>query len=367
MKLRLALKGAAVLSVTAAAVLVPGGPARAVSILSPAMTVAGGSSVIAVQTSEDGLRYYLNEPGTSNWFGEQVAANGTTFSPPAIAVVGNAVVIAAEGADNTLDLYWDTIGNSTSWNFELVASTGSTFSQPSLAQVGNTTVVAAEGPGNSLHSYWSPVGAYAWDPNVVAGAGTTFSAPSLASNLGAVNIAAEGPNGSLDYYWASNASSTWNPEVVAGAGAIESAPALTCQDGYSDIVARTGGVLGSTFYWVVNGSTAWAPSKMPTGDTSASSIVAYPGSPGGVHVAARDLFGSLVENTDVNGSGTWQFTVVTGGSPTKEGIDGSVPSIAMNAGSVNIAIEDTSGNLDFWWQDSSGTFHQELVDVAANL
>jgi hypothetical protein len=39
----------------------------------------------------------------------------------------------------------------------------------------------------------------------------------------------------------------------------------------------------------------------------------------------------------------------------------------MNDGSVNIADEDTNGNLYFYWQDSSGNFHQELVDTAADL
>jgi hypothetical protein len=34
---------------------------------------------------------------------------------------------------------------------------------------------------------------------------------------------------------------------------------------------------------------------------------------------------------------------------------------------VNIAEEDEGKNLNFYWQDSSGTFHQELVDTAADL
>ena len=43
------------------------------------------------------------------------------------------------------------------------------------------------------------------------------------------------------------------------------------------------------------------------------------------------------------------------------------PSITMNDGSVNIATEDVYGNLSFFWQDSSGAFHEETVDTAANL
>jgi hypothetical protein len=42
-------------------------------------------------------------------------------------------------------------------------------------------------------------------------------------------------------------------------------------------------------------------------------------------------------------------------------------SVTVNDGSVNIASEAVDGNLSFFWQDSSGTFHQETVDTAANL
>jgi hypothetical protein len=271
----LALAGAAALAITAVAAVAPAGPAaRAAVINAPVITVAGGNSVIAVQTSGDGLRFYWNEFGTSIWRGEPVAADGTTFS------------------------------------------------EPSIAQVGNT---------------------------------------------GAVNIAAEGTGRSLDYYWARNGTTTWHPEVAAAAGSIDSAPALSAHDGFANIVALNGNGFGSVFYWAANGTTTWTPSAMAGGDTSASSIVAYPGSPGGVHVVARDLFGTLAEETDVNGSGTWQYTAACSGGPTFPGCATTVPSVTMNDGSVNIADEDTYGNLDFYWQDSSGNFHQELVDTAPDL
>ncbi len=92
----LALAGVA-LALAAVAVVAAGSPARAFSLLGPAMTVANGNSVIAVQTATDGLRFYWNQHGTDNWYGEQVAGAGTTYSAPAITVVGNDVAIAAEG------------------------------------------------------------------------------------------------------------------------------------------------------------------------------------------------------------------------------------------------------------------------------
>jgi hypothetical protein len=114
------------------------------------------------------------------------------------------------------------------------------------------------------------------------------------------------------------------------------------------------------------GTSTWTPVTMPTGDTSASSIVAYPG---GVHIAAAELFGYLYENTNVNGSGTFQFTEVAGpGGITGPGPRAAtVPAITMNGGLVSIADEDSTGNLNFYWQDHSGNFHPGVVDTAAKL
>src|SRR5580704_2240833 len=363
------LSAAAALAITAATVLAPGGPAALASSLpNPAITVADGNSVIAVQTSEDGLRFYWNQYGTNNWHGEQVAANGTTFSQPAIAQVGNTVVIAVEGIYNSLDLYWQTNGAS-GWNAETVATIETTYSAPSIAQNGNTTIIAAEGPSNSLDFYWAFNGTSNWGPEVVAGAGTTFSMPSIAANTAGngVNIVAEGPSNSLDFYWAINGTATWHPEVVAGADSIASAPAMVAQNNGVDIVARTYGGLQATFWWAFNGSPTWTPSVVPGGDLNDPSIVAYPGNPGGVHVVARGLLGdSPGVSTDVNGSGTWTWTALYNNSPTAPIAVGD-PAITMNNGSENIAFEDINGNLDFYWEDSSGAFHGETVDTAANL
>jgi hypothetical protein len=364
----LALSVAGALAVTAVAAVAPAGRVRAATLDAPVITVADGNSVIALQTSGDGLRFYWNEYGTSNWHGQQVAGNGSTFSQPAIAEVGNTVVIAAQGISNTLDLYWQTEGDS-GWHLERVAGTQTTYSAPSLAQDGSTTVIAAVGPSDSLEFYWAVNGTTAWHQELVAGAGTTISAPSLAVNIGAVNIAAEGGGGSLDYYWALNGSTTWHPELVAGAGSIQSAPALSAHDGFANIAALKGGAFVSVFYWAANGSTTWALSTLPPYEFGPSSIAAFPGRPGGVNVVARGLLG-MTEETDLNGSGTWQSTAVCSyglENNTSPPCAATTPSITMNGSSANIADEDIDGNLDFYWQDSNGIFHAEVVDTAAHL
>ena len=363
----LALSAVGALAVTAATGLAPGGPAAlAVSVFNPAITVADGNSVIAVHTSGNGLRFYWNEFGTNNWHGEQVAADGTTFSDPAIAQVGNTVVIAAQGIGNSLDLYWQTNGAS-GWNAETVATIRTTYSAPSIAQNGNSTIIAAEGPSNSLDFYWAFNGTSNWGPEQVAGAGTTYSAPSIAANTSGngVNIAAEGPSNSLDFYWAINGTATWHPEVVAGAGTTATAPAISAHDNGVTIVALNQGGYLSTSWWATNGTAGWVQSPMPDGDVSASSIVAYAGR---AYVVANELFGYMGVSTSVGDSGTWTSSQVIYKGLFSPGLTVvGDPSVTINDGSVNIATEDVYGNLSFFWQDSSGAFHQETVDTAANL
>src|SRR5580704_1972661 len=98
---RLAAGGAAV-SLAAAALAVSATGASA-AYSTPAITVAAGNSVIAIQTPGDGLRFYWNQHGTNTWRGEQVAASGTTFSSPTIAQDDNSVIIATQGVNNSLD------------------------------------------------------------------------------------------------------------------------------------------------------------------------------------------------------------------------------------------------------------------------
>jgi hypothetical protein len=221
--------------------------------------VADGNSVIAIQTPSDGLRFYWNQYGTNNWYGEQVAADGTTFSAPVIAADGNGVIIAAQGANNSLDFYWQTDGTST------------------------------------------------WNPELVGGAGTTFSAPAITGNDGSANVAAEGAGGSLDFYWQVNDTTPWHPEVVQADGI----------DGPSAITTMNHG----------------------SGD--------------GVCLLTPDL----VEYCAVNGSPDWQVN-----GPRGLLFTGSDPAITENDGSDNLAIFAAAGDLLFFWDDSSGTFHSEVVD-----
>jgi hypothetical protein len=366
------IAGAAVV-LAAIALVAPGRAARADGPLGWAMTVAGGNSVIAVQTNSDGLRFYWNEHGTNNWYGQQVAADGTTFSAPAIAVVGNDVVIAAQGPFDSLDVYWQAI-DATGWNSKQVAGSLTTFSQPAIQADGTSAIIAAEGASNSLDFYWTPSLTTNWTPETVAGAGTTYSAPAEIVNDNSVNIAAEGASNSLDFYWAVNGTTTWGPEVVAGAGTTTVAPAMTASNGTVVIIGVDSGLFGTVeSYSALDGTANWIPEEVG-GGSSVPSIVAYPyvpGSPGGLHVAVNGFDGYMGDATQVDGSFDWQYAG-TGPCPPR-GLNYSPlcsvgnPSAVMNGGLLNIASEDGNGNLIFFWQDSSGSFHEETVDTAANL
>jgi hypothetical protein len=149
---------------------------------------------------------------------------------------------------------------------------------------------------------------------------------------------------------------------------------MVYNNGTVDIVTLKGFDAGFNYYSALNGTANWIPQTITDGAITAPSIVSYPyvpGSPGGVHVVGGNLFGFLSDETEADGSYTWQFSdpcpprsIFSGSTACS---DGGTPSAVMNGGLLNIAVEDGSGNLSFWWQDSAGNFHQETVDTAANL
>jgi hypothetical protein len=81
-------------------------------------------------------------------------------------------------------------------------------------------VIAATGASQSLQFYWQVLGAATWNPEQVAGTGTTYSAQTLTTNSADAIVSAAGPGGSLDFYWQLFGAATWNPEQVAPPGSV---------------------------------------------------------------------------------------------------------------------------------------------------
>jgi hypothetical protein len=167
--------GAAAVVLSGAAAFGPRGPdALALTEYStPAIAVAGGNPVIAIQTSGDGLQFYRNQSGTSTWRGEPVAGNQSTYSAPSIAQDGNSLIIAAQGPDSSLDFYWQQNGT-TRWHPETVpgadavsAPSITTYSEDGQDWVG----VVAQGPLDSLLNYVNANGSGIWLPQVVSDTG----------------------------------------------------------------------------------------------------------------------------------------------------------------------------------------------------
>ena len=355
------------LSLAGVAASVPAAPAAfAATLGTPAITVAGGNSVIAAQTQGNGLEFFWNQYGTNTWRAETVAGDGTTFSSPSIAQDGNSVVIAARGINNSLNFYWQSIGGTT-WNPEQVAGPGTTFSAPSLTPNGNAANIVAQGPGNSLDYYWQTNGTAPWHPEVVAGGGTTFSAPSIASNNTGPIIAAEGASNSLDFYWQYNGNATWYPEVAAGGGTTYSQPAIINNAAGNGVnIAAEGPFDSLYFYWATNGTATWhledlgaaygTPALVAWGDPRAQGVAIVTLVP---FVGSSTVW-ALQEYSAVNGSTAWTTTGPLTYASTVGTPQAVAPVTAVeNNGDLNIAGTDNSGGwLLFYWQENQEAIGQ---------
>ena len=64
-------------------------------------------------------------------------------------------------------------------------------------------------------------------------------------------------------------------------------------------------------------------------------------------------------------NGSWQFEDIHGTCLfCGVGASGSDATVTVNNGSENIAVFRAAGDLDFYWQDSSGAFQNEIVAAA---
>jgi len=200
----------------------PGAAALSLGDPTPAITVAGGNSVIAVQTSADTLLFYWNNYGTNTWHREEVAGAGSTHSAPAIAQDGDTVIIAAQGAGNSLDFYWQQIGT-TPWHPELVkqavADGVPAIVAGTLLNGADGVNIIAPGPTLTLIDYTAANGTADWAPHVVDGIFSNGSAATGTMNNGSLNVAAFGPESSLDFYWQNNNDfGAFEEETIEAAG-----------------------------------------------------------------------------------------------------------------------------------------------------
>ncbi|GAA1002090.1 hypothetical protein GCM10009555_107780 [Acrocarpospora macrocephala] len=322
-----------------------------------------------------------NVPNPPPWISERVLRSvpgGCDPSPciatgSALAMARNATgtVIAARGADNSLNTYWRLGANQ--WVKRQAALPGTTISAPSLARRGNTTVLAAQGAGNRLNFYWSPDNGANWYPQMITPDGTAFSAPSIADNGTATVITVRGPGDNLKFYWAANGTSNWHVNdptaTVDAAGSTFSAPAIA-QDAYNTVITALGPDRSLNFYWAVNGVAAWhkhpvhgpAADLDPIGTYSAPSIsmtstTAVISALGRVRDPMLGVINTLQFYWNIRGVPQWNK------SPTTERYSPlTPPSIANNGASTVIAARSGYRNLGVYWAiNGTDTWNHEPV------
>ena len=310
-------------------------------------------------------------PGTTTppWTSEQVVGPGSIATGSALAMARNSTgtVIAARGADNSLNTYWRIRNPSnTSWQWvrRQAALPGTTISAPSVARNGDTTVLAAQGTGNRLNFYWSPNNGLNWYPQMITPDNTAFSAPSIADNGTATVITVRGPANSLKFYWATNGTANWHvtdPTATVDVANTYSAPAIA-QDASNTVITALGPGHSLNFYWATNGVAAWHANPVhgptrdddPAGTYSAPSIAMTSTT---AVIAALGWENSLQFYWNIRGVPEWHPSPVTG---TYSAL--TPPSIANNGTSTVIATQSGYRNVGVYWVvNGTNTWHFEFV------
>jgi hypothetical protein len=185
------------------------------------MTAALTSSAIAGTGTDNSLLFFWQAVGKTDWHSEEVDGPGTIawYTVPSVAQVGDSVVIAATGSDQSVLFYWQTIGT-TDWYREIVDGPGTIsahhFSAPSVAQVGDSSVIAAQGADDSLMFYWQTIGTAPWNAEQVAGPVTSMGPPAVAQ-VGRSSVIASRATGAIAlFFWQSIGTVPWHQEQVTG-------------------------------------------------------------------------------------------------------------------------------------------------------
>jgi hypothetical protein len=230
----------------------------------PAVAQIGTGTGIAAQTSS-GLYYYYQPIGGKSWAKQSLPGSYDSGMSPAIAQVGNSVVIAAVDIFGDLNYWWEPIGTD-EWQEQNVqsssTSTVDSVSRPAITEAGNSTVIAEVDAIGDLNFYYQPIGAGGWTRDLIATPGNDYANPSVAAVGNEVDVTVTNWNGNLLLYQGpgngSNGFATV-PEYVNstyGSTALESSVAKVAE---STVIAAPGANNTLDYYWQTIGSTQWHP------------------------------------------------------------------------------------------------------------
>ena len=115
------------------------------------------------------------------------------------------------------------------------------------------------------------------------------------------------------------------------------------------------------FYWQTNGTSPWNPETVKGSQVyGPPAITTYSnGTSDEVRVVAPGPLGTLFTYAQANESSVWAMQNVHG-----QGTAGSNATVTENNGSENIAVFAPNGDLDFYWENSTGNYQKELVSPA---
>jgi hypothetical protein len=219
---------------------------------------------IAAEGADNGLDVYEAPQATGEWAGPlQVGGTGTTYSAPSLGIdQSNDRWIAVEGANHTLDVYEQPQATG-KWSGPLqIGGTGTTYSAPSLAiDQSNDRWVAVQSAGNGLGVYEEPQATGEWSGALqVGGTGTTYSAPSLAIDQSNDRwVVVEGAGNGLDVYEAPQSTGQWaGPQSAGGTGTTYSAPSLAIDQSNDRWVATEGANSGLDVYEEPQATGEWS-------------------------------------------------------------------------------------------------------------
>jgi hypothetical protein len=380
---------------TACAALTLAAAALSAAVAHPAAAAINsglGGPVVAVQDPGNSLDMFWQVNGTGYYPGQvyhtdlggeapswvaagvgfwRVAGTGTTFSAPSVASDGQSTLIAAQGANHSLDLYWSPDaywwGAATVPHFtrELVAGPDTTYSAPQLLVAGGRVDIVAAGPDSTL-DFYSAASGQAFSPGtpgtVIGGPGSTWSQPSITSDGYGLVVAAAGLHGPVEVYWGTyagkfGAADVIDPSVTGPASPFYSfsAPSVTAFGGwvtvayqsFNDSLAMWSALANATRWYSGAGhfnAGSWieVPAPPTTGTIDSAPQAAW--SQGYLNITARGSGGEVSYwRMDANGM-RFQVALKPGTSY------GTWPTITPNNGGINIETQDSSGEVFYTWQ-----------------
>jgi hypothetical protein len=272
--------------------------------LEPSIAVAGDETVIAAQGANNNLVVYEqpiyavragsggNGCCSGPWHADPnpFAGDGTTFSEPSIAALGNnTILITAQGQDNSLQFYWQTVGTTTWHAIQAAPEYSVANGAPQLAVVGGNPVIAAEGDGNSHIDFWHEnwrTSTWSSSPQWVGNAlGGPSSIAAIGNGVAIVatvwNVDSKPTFPDIGYFTEASGSSTWTTQTLfpptlsseASVWANDGPPSLAEVGGSAvitdvgdDYVAAYADGCNYTdslyFWWEPVGGSSWSPPQI---------------------------------------------------------------------------------------------------------